>query len=385
MRILFIEFSMPYLLRDSDYPVGGWSVEAATWAREISLAGHDVAVLTFKGGKEYAGSQAIEFIDTYDPTAGVPGFKYAYSYLPKLVRAAREWHPDILIQGTRGFQSFMTAIAGGLIDVPFVHRIASDADVDVRFKDGLRRYEQVGYRYALRQASAILCQNSYQQHQLAKRLPATPLSIIRNPLPVPPSPFCRPRQERKYIAWLGNFRYPKNLPLLYEIAKKLPQIPFAVGGIASTDMDLGTARALEGLAALSNVKLLGYIRRTDVKAFFEDAVLLLSTSRYEGFSNAYLEALAAGTPIITRRAADPDYVVSKRELGVSVEEDTSLASAILRTWHLSPLEYAHLAARCREYAIAEHGPEDRVRELIAALSPVVCRKPDSKICGKASR
>src|SRR5215217_3015400 len=49
VRILSIEFSIPYLLNDENYPIGGWAIELSIWLRALEAAGHEPAILTWKG------------------------------------------------------------------------------------------------------------------------------------------------------------------------------------------------------------------------------------------------------------------------------------------------------------------------------------------------
>lgn len=68
MRILSIDFYIPYLLKDENYPIGGWAIELTTWLRALDNAGHEAAVLTWKGALTHVGSNPpITLIETYDP------------------------------------------------------------------------------------------------------------------------------------------------------------------------------------------------------------------------------------------------------------------------------------------------------------------------------
>lgn len=147
MRILSIDFSIPYLLKDDDHPIGGWAVQLSIWLRALENAGHDAALLTWKGALAHVGSgQQIKLIETYDPAHGVRVAKYFYSYIPKILAAARAYRPDIMIQGVCGVHTAIMAFVAGQLGIPFVHRVVNDKDVDERCKIGLRSYEWLAYR-----------------------------------------------------------------------------------------------------------------------------------------------------------------------------------------------------------------------------------------------
>jgi glycosyltransferase involved in cell wall biosynthesis len=373
MRILSMDFSIPYLLNDENYPIGGWSIELSIWLRALENAGHEAAVLTWKGALAHVGlEQGIKLIETYDPAKGVRVARWFYSYIPKLLAAARAYRPDIIIHGGRGTQTGIMAFIAGQLNVPFVYRVVSDADVDERSKIGLRYFDRLPYSWARHRAAGFLCQNQYQRDHLAALFPGKPIHVIHNPIVVAEDAAAPwPCTERRYVAWLGVFRYPKNLPLLLRIAQELPDVKFRVAGMLSQDPDQSTVDAVNRLRHLPNVELVGYVRRADIQAFLSEATMLLCTSHYEGFSNVFLEALAVGTPVVTRRPVDPDLIVLRHALGASAADELALSNSVKAVWDMDADEYNALARRCQIYVKTKHSPMLKARELIAALRPLI--------------
>jgi glycosyltransferase involved in cell wall biosynthesis len=375
VRILSIDPYIPYLLKDENYPVGGWAVELSTWLRALEDAGHEAAILTWKGARAYVGSNPpIRLIETYDPTRGVRVARWFYSYIPKQLAAARVYRPDIIIQGARGVGTAVMAFIANQLGVPFVYRVISDADVDERYKIGLRRFEQLSFSWALHRTDGFLCQNQYQRDQLVALFPGKPIHVLHNPIAVAENVTTPlPRAERRYVAWLGVFRYPKNLPLLLRIARELPAVEFRVAGMLSEGADQSTKDAVNSLSHLPNVELVGYVRRIDIQSFLSEAAMLLCTSHYEGFSNAFLEALAVGTPVVTRRPVDPDLIVLRHALGASAEDESELCRSVRAIWDIDEGNYNALARRCQSYVKANHSPTVKAGELIVALTPLVAK------------
>lgn len=389
MRILSIDFSIPYLLKDDDHPIGGWAVQLSIWLRALENAGHEAALLTWKGALAHVGSgQQIKLIETYDPAHGVRVAKYFYSYIPKVLAATRAYRPDIIIQGVCGIHTAIMAFVAGQLRIPFVHRVVNDKDVDERCKIGLRSYEWLAYSWARNRTDAFLCQNEYQRGKLAALFPGKPIHVVHNAVVVAEdaaAPLLR--AERRYVAWLGVFRYGKNLPLLFRIAQELPAVKFRVAGMPDRIVDQSTLDAVNGLRHLPNVELVGYIRRADVQQFLSEATMLLCTSDFEGFSNVFLEAFAVGTPVTTRRQVDPDSIIVRHTLGASAEDELALCKSVKTFWDMDANEYNALARRCQSYVRANHSPTVKARELIAALTPLVAkskhpvssRRPDQPI------
>ncbi len=372
MRLLFIDFTLPYLLRDSEFPVGGWAVQLASWLNGLSAAGHRCGVLTWKGARDYVGgTPPCDLVETFDPEAGIRILKYVYIRAPSLYGAARAWHPDAIVQSTRSVETGILAFIARRLGVPFVYCAASDADVDERYRIGLPAYARLAYGYGLRRADIIVCQNSYQADRVRDSRPSARLHVQPNIFDLPPGdPGPLPRAQRTYVAWLGVFRRPKNLPLLLEVAKKLAEVEFRVAGMPAAEMDAETAGSLEALRKLSNVRLTGYLKRSEVQDFLAHATALLCTSHYEGFSNTFLEAFSAGTPVVTRRGVDPDSIIAHNGLGLVAEDDDRLPARVREIHNMTPPFYEALALACRNFVATQHAPAPIMRSFVDAIRPL---------------
>jgi glycosyltransferase involved in cell wall biosynthesis len=232
-------------------------------------------------------------------------------------------------------------------------------------------YQRLAYDYGMKRADAVLCQNRYQVAQFEQRLPSAPVHLIHNPFSIPKQlAGAMPREDRRYVAWLAVFRDGKNLPLLARLAKRLPHIRFRVGGMPEKRMSAAVGEAMAVLQSLPNVEMVGYVRRQDVMTFLSNAVALLSTSDFEGFSNTFLEAFAAGTPLVLRRQIDPDAIVAEKGLGFSARDEDDLAAALDRIWSMERGDFHELSARCMAYVREEHDPQAKVEQLMTVLAPL---------------
>jgi len=159
--------------------------------------------------------------------------------------------------------------------------------------------------------------------------------------------------------------------LLLETARQLPNINFKIAGMPSKQIDNETARAVEQLKELVNVKFIGYVSRKDVLEFLAGAVALLSTSHYEGFSNTFLEALFSGTPVLAPLRVDPDHIITRNKLGFTCENDNELSQQIERAWNLTTDDYTSLAYKCRSYVVEHHDPVVKAKELVDILTLII--------------
>ena len=243
MRLLFFDFFLPYLLRDAEYPVGGWAVQLKQLLQGLKDTGHPAGVLTWKGAGAYAGTQSLcELVETYDKSRGIRKLRLFYYFIPSLVAAARSFRPDAIVQSCSGLDTAMMAFVARSVGVPFIHRIACDTDTDGRYELYLSGYERAAFRLGLRAADLVICQNQYQYARISSAFPRKPAHVLHNAIAVPaPNGAPRPRAQRNYIAWVGVFKRQKNLGLLLRTVRKCPDVEFRVAGAPPPHMDSETA------------------------------------------------------------------------------------------------------------------------------------------------
>jgi len=359
---------MPYLLKDTDFPVGGATVEWHAWIKGLLSNNQKVGVLTFKGARKYI-NKAVGFdiVESYGLNEGARVLRWFYKRFPAIYNAVREYQPNFLIQECAGFETGLMAFIGSKMKIPFIYRVANDMDADDRYKKRLHKYQQMAYRFGLKHADAIICQNNYQYERFKRKYPLKKISIIHNPYyNAGVLPAIRSHNERKYIAWLGIFQSQKNLPALLEIVESLPGIEFWLAGRSGNHLDNDTKLALNKLNQCSNVKFVGYLKRTEIIHFLSNAYAMLNTSHYEGFSNTFLESFLAGTPVITTDKVDPDNIIYNHKLGLIAKDYAEIPSLIISI--IKNNNYDIIAQTCRQYVLREHDPKILANRLIEILS-----------------
>ena len=206
-------------------------------------------------------------------------------------------------------------------------------------------------RTGLKLCHVILCQNDFQLNQVTKLFPKKPTLKIHNPIVLSGNKLEEKIGDRSYIAWLANFRFVKNLKALYEIALLLENEQFKIAGVYSNKKDEETTTYLSKLDRLKNVSFVGYLSRNEVLGFLSKAKYLLNTSRHEGFSNTFLEALAVGTPVLTTVNANPDQIIDKNKIGIIYRDSHDLKSKLDS---LTEISYQILSDHCFRYVKASH-------------------------------
>jgi len=373
MKLLFLDFHIPYLLKDTDDPIGGACVRQYALAKGIIELGHQVGILTWKGAKEFVGKDVgFDLVETFLLNDGIRKLRWFYKRFPSLIRAVKKYNPDYLIQKSSGSYTGVMAFISDLLKIPFVYMASNDVDADGRYKENLNLIEQITYKYGLKRAKAIFTQNSYQSRKFKKSYPQKNIFKIQNPyLLTEELPEIKDCAKRKYVAWLGIYQYQKNLPALYEIVKKLPDIEFRIAGKARENLDKDTKSSLIQLRKCDNVKFVGYLKRTEVISFLSSALALINTSHYEGFSNTFLEAFAAGTPVITTSKVDPDDIIADNKLGLVAKNYCEIPNLVISLTRSR--DYNSTAYRCRDYVMKNHDPKVIAKDFIDSL-----KKSDTK-------
>jgi glycosyltransferase involved in cell wall biosynthesis len=130
---------------------------------------------------------------------------------------------------------------------------------------------------------------------------------------------------RPYIVVVGGLTRRKGGDLVLRTAEvlqqELPELRILVAGA-------GEAEFYRAAAALPNVALLGFVETPQLVSLLRGAFAMLFLSRYEGFGIPAVEAMAAGTPVITSRFGALPEVVGDAGLLVDAENPAEVAASI---------------------------------------------------------
>ena len=133
------------------------------------------------------------------------------------------------------------------------------------------------------------CITDFQRRKLIEAgFPAEKITIIPNSMDA--DVISMPKQG-DYVAFSGRRSREKGVDLIFEVARRNPEIPFKLAG---------AARDSQLIANLpDNVELMGYLSGEDLKNFYDNARFFVMASRcYEGFAMAILEGAAYSKPMI---------------------------------------------------------------------------------------
>ncbi len=141
---------------------------------------------------------------------------------------------------------------------------------------------------------------------------------------------------RKYILFVGTLDPRKNFEGLFSAFERIdPQrhgLHLVIVGGRGWKNRLFFER-LTHSPARQNVLLTGYLDRRQLAAVYHHAMCLVLPSVYEGFGFPILEAMSAGTPVITSDVSSMPEVAGGAALLVKPRDTAGIASAILSLLH----------------------------------------------------
>lgn len=298
----------------------------------------------------------------------------------RFARAVDRLRPDLIVTTLRMNVTGVAARPFQRHRPPLIARQANAIAADFV---QLRRKSLIKHRLAervilhlLRYPRALVAQSPDMMTELARHtVPGQEIAVIGNPVsPADMDAACaaqRTRGElqvrgRPSLVAVGRLAPQKGFDLLLPaFARFLRDFPEAVLTIFGEGPERAAYEAqARALDIHRSVLLAGHSDR--VLAEVASADIFVSSSRYEGFSNAILEAMALGSAVVaTNSEGATRDLVRDGETGILVEvlAADALAQGLMR---MMRADRAALGAAARRYAIARFG-RDRIVADYAAL------------------
>ncbi len=210
------------------------------------------------------------------------------------------------------------------------------------------------YQATVARATRILADSAFTRDELIRTLGADPSRVVVALLggdevhAEPPydraSVLERRGIERPYVLSVGADEPRKNLATVRATIGTL-----RARGLAVQLVCAGPRK--RGLIDRDGVLELGFVSDQELATLYAEAAALAIPSTYEGFGLPLLEAMRAGTPVISAKAASLPEVGGDAVMYVSPNDGRALAAAIERC-ATDPAWRAELARRGRERARA---------------------------------
>jgi GalNAc-alpha-(1->4)-GalNAc-alpha-(1->3)-diNAcBac-PP-undecaprenol alpha-1,4-N-acetyl-D-galactosaminyltransferase len=294
--------------------------------------------------------------------------------------------PDVIVSFTTNINS-LTLLASLGMNAPVI--IAERMD-PVWINVGSIRNLMCKILYP--RAAALVVQTEHARQIMQRRFSSLPINILPNPIPENDPDVLRPHvplrellqvpADTKIVAAMGRLGQEKGFDLLIDAFKavrpRYPEWHLVIFGEGECRDRL--ERQIRDFAMQGAVHLPGLVH-TSRKCLSESQLFVLS-SRFEGFPNVLLEAMACGVPVISFEClSGPSDIVRDRYDGLLVERGNvpALASAMAELMSTSSLRH-ELGRNARQ--VLERFSLDRImglwNQLVAeAIDGNITRGTDS--------
>jgi glycosyltransferase involved in cell wall biosynthesis len=361
-HICFVSMTVyPVLHGDTSIKeIGGAELQQVQIARLLLRMGHEVSFVTLDHGQpDGEVLQGCRVYKAYRPRAGLPGLRFFYPRWTSIWNALVRVNADVYYTRAEGFMPGLLALLRRRRRLRYVYAAAHDFDFipdRVRLRFARDRWL---FEFGLRRADAIIVQTDVQR-DLLKANYGRDASLIPNFLDAPPIQL--PEAGRTLVLWVGRLRGIKRPLMFVELARRLPELSFAMIG-PHFDDEMPLYEAVEAAAkTVPNLAVLGFRPFAEVEQYFDRCSVLVSTSEREGFPNVFLQAMRRGIPIVS--FVDPDSIIGANpDLGIVVDSEAELESAVRRLGQLPLLPAAPIHA----YFAQHFGPESVADKYCALL------------------
>ena len=302
---------------------GGGQLQIALIAKLLAQCGHEVIVLDHETDIDFITSEGIRIVKIKGWDDGFRLIRTFTHRLPQLYRSLVDAKADIYYCRIRDFRHILAYWASRRCGGKFVLGIASDLDVAdfrIRWKytytvhlhslwdlvNGI--LSEAVYPFLLKKADMVLVQHEGQRQSLESKGQTS--TIQYNLFNCENLPDESNERHNEFV-YIGSLDKRKGFRELVDLIKMTPHYKYKIVG---QPRDKTAALLFQELKAFINVELLGRLSHSETMFVLSGARALISTSKWEGFPNIFLEAWAMGIPVISMYV-DPGGIVKRNKLG----------------------------------------------------------------------
>ena len=263
----------------------------------------------------------------------------AVTTLPRLIRYLRANHPDAMLSTLTG-TNLLAVVAHRLARVPtrLVLREAATLE-NLRHPMYL-----LLMRFLYRRADAVVVLSQFMKNQLEKALRLLPDKVIHIPNPIDLERIMRDADEplpddfdasRPYAVAVGRLAPPKDYMTLLDAFRVIVQTSPSRLVILGEGPDRAMlVKRIHELSLGDRIELRGF--DPNPYRWMTRASVVVLSSRWEGYPNVILEALALGKYVVSTcyDASVQDIVNDRTAALVSVGDVTALAEAIKKAFSI---------------------------------------------------
>ena len=297
------------------------------------------------------------------------GFRVNWTFIDasRIYNTLKRIGPDVIYQNVGCAYTGIAAFYAKRHKAKLLWHIASDIDVQPELAPNLIKriihsLDRCLLNYGIRHADVIAAQTRYQNNILKNRFGRESQAYI--PIGHPLAGEIKKKNSEVTVLWVASLKPLKQPELFVKLAAALAHIPkvaFIMMGHPVRGkwfLDLKNQ-----IAATPNLAHIGFVPQSEVDQHLADGHILVNTSRYEGFSNTFVQAWLREVPVVSLNV-DPDDVLKREKIGFHSRSFEQLVDDV-QTLILNPTLRREMGERARLYAEANHSVDKMADALIA--------------------
>lgn len=366
-RICIVGLKCYDLLSGAKTPryIGGIENQLVNLARGLIDRGFPVSFITFDHGQsDGIEHDGIRIHQAFVSDEGIPVIRFVHPRWTGLCSALARADADIYYQMGAGCETGQVAMWCRKKQKHFIFATASDADCVPNLPLLKSRREKYLYRYGLNRARMVISQTQQQQRLLLAHHGISS-KIIRIMSPQPQSE-ATTLGKRKRIIWVGRISPEKRPHLLLDIARRLPEYTFDLIGEANADTEYAQ-NFRQKVENNPSIILHGKVSNELLNEMYNGALLLIGTSRTEGFPVTFVEAWSRGIPVVS--TFDPDRVIAKYNLGWTASSADNLVSALKESMS-EPKKWKAASESAKDYYAKKHSLDSCMEQFTQIIRDV---------------
>ena len=230
----------------------------------------------------------------------------------------------------------------------------------------MRKFKWLVHRFGYRQCDLVIALTQQMVTELRTNwgVPENQIALIPNGVSIAKHPNPETEREANRIVCVARLEEQKDIATLlraFAIARQSVACTLSIAGTGRLAKDLKTLA--KNLEIERHVDFLGHV--DDTETLYGKAPLAVLSSRWEGFPNVVIEALAQGTPVVATRIPGAVEILENTGAGLLCEigDPHDLATKILQALSQN---WDRTAIHNRAFYFSDEKLAERV---IAAVTP----------------
>jgi len=286
-----------------------------------------------------------------------------------IYRTLKQISPQIIYQNVGCAHTGIAALYAKRHGAKLIWHIASDIDLKPELHLSSNRrfikvFDRLFLNYGIRNAHTIAGQTQYQNTLLEERFGRKCDAYI--PIGHPYPEYLQRKEERVTVLWVAGMKPLKQPEIFVRLARefgKAGDARFVIIGHPSSGEWF--SHLLREINTVPNLDYVGGVSQDEVNRRFEHGHILVNTSRFEGFSNTFIQAWMRRVPVVSLNV-DPDNILVRESIGFHSQTFKGLCRDVKLLAENKVLR-DEMGERARKYALEKHTVEKMVNCFISLI------------------